>query len=177
MRPRPGSMARGHPESRLPIGNFEPATLRFPIGPQRLRRSRKDDPPVAHDVDPIAYVERNRHLLLDQEDGNPAAPDLAHHVDKPTDDERCKTLGRLIYQDYCGIAEQRAADREHLLLTARERTCVSVPSLFQRGKELIHLLDTPSWTSPSLRLKPQDEVLFHREVVEWQPLLRHIRDT
>ena len=56
------------------------------------------------------------------------------------DDDRRETLERLVEQDDARIEDQRAADREHLLLAAGELVAEIAPALGQPRKQLRRLL-------------------------------------
>ena len=55
-----------------------------------------------------------------------------------------KPLRRLVHQDQLGIGHQRAADRQHLLLAAAERTAGMVDALGELGKLPQHLVEIPA---------------------------------
>ena len=88
---------------------------------------------LLHDVDALARLERQRHVLLDQQDGH-ALPvqhvddlaDLRHHA-------RHQSFRRLVEQDDLGLQHHGARDRQHLLLAARERAAGLVASLGQHA--------------------------------------------
>ena len=63
------------------------------------------------------------------------------------------------------IAHQRAADREHLLLAARERARVLLGALLQPRKELEHALEAPAADLAALLIR-DDQVLAHRQASE-----------
>jgi hypothetical protein len=52
--------------------------------------------PLAHDVNPVADVESYRQLLLDEDDGDAAAANLAHYVDQPRNDQGRQAFSRLV---------------------------------------------------------------------------------
>ena len=55
---------------------------------------------------------------------------------------RREALGRLVDHDEVGIAHQRAADRQHLLLAARQHAAGRVGALAQQRKERKRVLAT-----------------------------------
>src|SRR6476469_3759984 len=74
-----------------------------------------------HEVDALAGGERQRHVLLDQQNGHAL---LVQHVDDLADlrdHARHQTFGRLVQQDDLRLQHHHAGDGQHLLLTARER--------------------------------------------------------
>src|SRR5689334_18989904 len=87
------------------------------------------DGALLHQIDALARFERQRHVLLDQQDGDALAMqrvddlvDLRHHT-------RHQPLGRLVEQDDLGLEHHGARDRQHLLLAARQRAAGLVAPL------------------------------------------------
>ena len=81
---------------------------------------RDDDPAAVEHDDIVGDGEDELGVLLDQEDRQalllePA--DRRHHLG---DDLRRQALRRLVHQQDARVRHERAADREHLLLAARE---------------------------------------------------------
>src|SRR5437870_7935887 len=77
------------------------------------------DDALLHDVDPVTDLERERHVLLHEEDGHALAVehaddlvDLPHHA-------RHEPLRRLVEEDDLGLEHHGARDGEQLLLAAR----------------------------------------------------------
>src|SRR5206468_2995998 len=60
------------------------------------------------------------------------------------DDQRRQALRRLVEQQQLGIAHQRARDRQHLLLAAREIAAVTAGQLAQRGEQIEDALGRPA---------------------------------
>src|SRR5437764_7412807 len=80
------------------------------------------DDALLDDVDPLAGLQSQRHILLHQQDGHTFA---AKDVDDPQDfghHAGHQALRRLIQQNDFRLEHHRACDGKHLLLTARERT-------------------------------------------------------
>ena len=80
---------------------------------------------------------RERQLLLDQQDGDVAL--LAQALDDVADllhDVGLDALGRLVEKSSFGSQRQRAADRELLLLAAREVAAAAVQHLLQHREQL-----------------------------------------
>src|SRR5262245_60445860 len=95
-----------------------------------------DDSPLLEDVVRVRDARERRHVLVDQQDRLPsrlerldAAPDLRAH-------ERRQPLGRLVQNEQARIRHQRAADREHLLLTAGERAAEAPRAGSQLRKQI-----------------------------------------
>ena len=56
------------------------------------------------------------------------------------DDHRREALGRLVEQQELGAGAQDAADRQHLLLAARELGALAAEPLVQIGEQLEHVV-------------------------------------
>src|SRR5205823_5647328 len=110
-------------------------------------------------------------LLDDDGTGAARAGDAAERSQQFLDDDRGQPLGRLVQQQHFWIERQRAADRQHLLLAARELVAEMVAALFQPRK---HLVDC--FHGPRPRLGDRGHVLFHRQRAEDIALLRHPAD-
>ena len=59
---------------------------------------------------------------------------LAQRFREPIDDDRRQAFGRLVHDQQARIGQQRAADRQHLLLAAGELGAAVAAALGQRGK-------------------------------------------
>src|SRR5207253_7038728 len=65
-------------------------------------------------------------------------------LDQVLDHRRRETLGRLVHDQELRVEEQRAGDREHLLLAARQlRAPVPLPRC-KTGEELVHAPGSPA---------------------------------
>src|SRR5215471_2735260 len=133
------------------------------------------DAPVSHDVEAMRDAQRDCQLLLHQQDRYPALRDVAQQLGGALDHLRRETFGRLVDHDQVGIAHQRAADRKHLLLTAREDAGRSVAAIAQGGKQLIGVLHAPA-RRIAVRLDAELEILLGRERAEDVAIFRHISD-
>ena len=99
---------------------------------------------LLHEVDALAGGEGERHVLLDQQDGD-AFPvqhvddlaDLRHHA-------RHQAFGRLVQQDDLGLQHHRARDRQHLLLAARQRAAGLAAPLGQHAENSANTLSSSS---------------------------------
>ena len=82
------------------------------------------DKPDAADFEQIGAVDDLEHLLdvlLDDEHGEALCADAAHELEDLLDDERREARRGLVHQQHLRLRHQRAADRAHLLLAARQR--------------------------------------------------------
>src|SRR5258706_15431380 len=79
-------------------------------------------------------------ILLDQEDGKPFSLEPRDGVADLLHDHRREALGRLVQKQQPRPGAQNAADREHLLLAARELGALARKALLQVGEQLENLL-------------------------------------
>src|SRR3569832_2571225 len=69
-------------------------------------------------VDAASKLERERRLLLDEQDAQPVAVELAECVEDAGGHLRRQTERRLVQHQERGARHQRTSDRKHLLLAA-----------------------------------------------------------
>src|SRR5713226_8337355 len=103
------------------------------VGAQLGGRRVMADDALLHDVDAVTDLERQRHVLLHEEDGHALAVehaddlvDLSHHAGH-------EPFRRLVEEDHLRLEHHGARDGEHLLFAARQRAPCLVPSLAQHG--------------------------------------------
>ena len=89
---------------------------------------------LLHEVDALARLQRQRHVLLDQQDGHALAMQHVDDLLDLADHARHQALGRLVEQDDLGLQHHGPADGEHLLLAARQRAAGLVAPLGQERK-------------------------------------------
>src|SRR5271166_5792855 len=94
-----------------------------------------DDKAVVHDANLVADLTGDAKILLDHEDRDPGRLDLVEAGDERADDRRREALGRLVDQEELARLDDRACDRQHLLLPARERPGARQPEFLQSRKE------------------------------------------
>src|SRR5207302_10100121 len=85
------------------------------------RPTLQRDPPLEQAVGPVGARERLADVLLDEDDRRPGARDLRHGPVDPLAPGRCEPERELVEEQEARIRHQRAADREGLLLAARQR--------------------------------------------------------
>jgi hypothetical protein len=129
-------------------------------------------------VDALADRQRQRHVLLDQENGGAFAVqriddgvDLRHHA-------RHQPFGRLVEQDDLRLEHHGARDCEHLLLAARQRAAGLISPLRQHGKESEHFVEQrlPLVFGDALPVEAGTQVFHHRKQAEDTAVFRHIGD-
>src|SRR5438093_160822 len=139
----------------------------------------EDDTPVLHHVAVLSEPERHRGVLLGEQDGDArltvhAADDLEDLVHQ----HRRQPHRGLVEQHELGPGHERAADRHHLLLAARDVAGLDLAPLRQPGKVAIHELELLLGRVAVLpRVAAGEEVLLDREVLEDVPALHHLDDS
>ena len=102
----------------------------------------------------------------------PSSTSALQVVDHLLDDRRREALGRLVHDQQLGVREQRAADREHLLLAAGELGGADPLALGEPREELVDggRRPAPRASAGSDHL----QVLVRRQRLEQAPALRHV---
>src|SRR6058998_3478547 len=139
----------------------------------------EDDAPVLHHVAVLREPERHRGVLLREQDSDAR---LAVHATDDLEDlvhqHRRQPHRGLVEQHELGPRHERAADRHHLLLAARDVAGLDLAPLRQPGKVAIHELELPLRRVAVLpRVAAREEVLLDREVLEDVPALHHLDDS
>ena len=86
---------------------------------------------VGHDDVAVGDTRGEWHVLLGQ---NQAEPLLLEHIEsafEDIEDGRRQSLARLVEDQHVGVSSQGKADRQHLLLTARQHPGHRLIALFQ----------------------------------------------
>ena len=109
------------------LPSYKVAKLGIPleIGRRRLGEDRPGD----HDELALGDRRCDTEVLLDQQDREAFSLELLERLDEVLDDRRRKPLGGLVHDQERRVREQRARDREHLLLATGELRA-SVPFAF-----------------------------------------------
>ena len=124
-------------------------------------------------------ADRDRALraLLDEQDAEAALADRREHVEDDVDDGRREPERRLVEQQDVGLGDERAGDRELLLLAARERAGVPAAELLDDREELEDAAQRRCASPPrAARREAEAQVLLDRQLAEDAPALRHERD-
>ena len=119
--PRPADEARSDDRYRLvPCPHIQSTRRR------RSRSSRSAEAaPLMHDAAALQHVgavgqrQHEIEIMLDDDHGDFAAQ-LVERLEQLLDDRRRKPFERLVEQEHAHVARQRARDRHHLLLAARQ---------------------------------------------------------
>jgi hypothetical protein len=150
---------------------------------QLVGRSVKHEPPRRYDIDDVGDRHGERKILLDQQDRMSLLAQAAHDLLDALNQFRRKPLGGLVHQDQRRIGHQRPPDRQHLLLTAAQRTAGIVQAFGELGKLLQHLLQIPAFArghrlaaAACERAGRQRQVFPHRQRLEDATSLRNDRN-
>ena len=144
------------------------------VFPQRVRQPGIDHPALGDHVHEIDQLERQRGVLLDQQNGQPLLLELGDRLPQALDDDRRQPFRRLVHDQAIGIGHQPAADGEHLLLAAGQRLGALAPALAQPRKQRIDPLQAPA---VALGAVPGDqEIVLDAERRKHPAALRHQPD-
>ena len=127
----------------------------------------------------IGEIESERGVLLNDEEAHalvaidPAkrAKDFRHH-------QRGQAERRLVEHQETRAHEQRARDRQHLLLAARQRTRLLAAPFGEPRKEAEHAIEIRPEVLPiGAHMSPEAEILLDREIDKRAAPVRHVRDS
>src|SRR5438034_1251362 len=135
-------------------------------------RALEPDLPFLDDVGAVREPPGELHVLLGQENREPAALEGGDVLRERAHDHRREPLRRLVQQEEPRVGHQRPRDRQHLLLAAGEARAALAAELPELREEPEDALDRPPAAGPLA----DPQVLDHREVAEDPPVLRHKAD-
>src|SRR6478752_4760148 len=95
-----------------------------------------DDATVLDHVIAVRHRRSEAKILLDQEDGEALLLEHADGLADLLDDDRGKTLGRLVEEEEPRTRAQDAPNGEHLLLAARKLRALARQAFSEIGKQL-----------------------------------------
>ena len=113
------------------------------IGLEFGRRALEHDLALDQDDDAVGHGRDLGHALVDQQRRDAAVADQADGVPDLVADERREAFGRLVEDQHARVGQQRARDREHLLLAAGELVAAIAQPLAEPRKQLEHARDGP----------------------------------
>src|SRR6266480_233961 len=115
------------------------------IGEQRIARAVMGDAAAVEDHRVVRDAERYLGVLLDENQRQGVFSDQSiEHFKERFNDERGESFERLVHQQQRGIAHQRAADGEHLLLAAGDLVALVGAPLCQAREEVVDALERPA---------------------------------
>mmetsp|Transcript_3835 Transcript_3835/g.9332 ORF Transcript_3835/g.9332 Transcript_3835/m.9332 type:complete len:237 (+) Transcript_3835:425-1135(+) len=129
---------------------------------------------MAHHIAALGDLERDGELLLDQQHAQPPRLQCLQVFGHQLDDLGRQALGGLVDHDQVGVAHQRAAQRQHLLLATREHAGLGVLALLQAREHPVHVVEAPARRLGATPLLAQHQVLVDGQPGEDIAVLRHI---
>ena len=105
----------------------------------------------------------------------PRLGDLVEQSADQLDDLRRQAFGRLVDHDQVGVAHQRAAQRQHLLLAARQHAGRCRWRSFRRGNSSYMSSKLQRPTAPA-RFSAEHQVLLHGQARERCAVLGHVAE-
>src|SRR5512144_3003040 len=133
--PRPAIVSRTKVLMAAPVHSEEtPHALR--IVEELRARPLVDHAPPVEDDDVLREPLQDGEVLLDQHHGCQRG-DALEDVSDFADDARSEPLRRLVDEQQGVAVEERAGDRDHLLLPARERSGALAATLTEDGEQVV----------------------------------------
>jgi len=162
---RESEITAGRPRMEAFVGlasYLEPLLANGLVGTEFAGRALEYDTTVPHDIDAMRNPERDRQLLLNQQDGDASLRDMRNQITDLLHDQRCQPFCRLVDHDEFRIAYQRAAGGEHLFLAAGQHTGRRIGARSEVGEHVEHVLQPPLAGTTGI-LDAQQQILTHRE--------------
>src|SRR5215472_6357869 len=100
-----------------------------------------DHPPALEDVGAPGETKGGAHVLLDEEDGDAGPVDRRQGLEDRFYYSRSQAQGWLVEHEQARRRHQGAGERDHLLLTARQRSGELAAALVEGGEEPVHALE------------------------------------
>ena len=113
-------------------------------------------------------------VLLDDDDRRSLGDHRRQTLEDLLDDDRREAKAQLVAEEKPRVRHQRPADRDHLLLAARERRAALVAPLGEHRKEREDRVEVPR--AGTADLSADDEVFHDGERGKEAPTLRHQGD-
>src|SRR5262249_38621335 len=108
------------------------------VAQQLFAGSGKGNEPTVENYRLRGQLQRDLGVLLDQQQRQIVlAFEAVESGEQSIDDDRGEALERLVHQQQRRIAHQRAADRQHLLLAARELVTAIAAPLGERREKVV----------------------------------------
>src|SRR5437879_7228027 len=130
------------------------------------RGAAPHDLALLEDVVSVGDPRQRGHVLVDQQDRLPARLEVDQAAPDLRPDERREPLRCLVEDEQARVRHERAPDREHLLLAAREGPAEDALATGEPGREGADLLDRPRVPVAAAVRRGRDKILAHGEVRE-----------
>jgi hypothetical protein len=126
------------------LADAEQPLLEFAIRRQPRGIHEPIDTTVDHDRDLLGDRGGDADILLDHEDADAAfLAEVQKYLLDLFDDDRSEPFGGLVHDEQMRVEQERARDREHLLLTAGKLVAAIAAPLRQPRKCFVDALDGP----------------------------------
>jgi len=126
---------------------------------------------------PVGEGHSALRALLDEEHDDAALADLQQDVEDDVHDRRGEPERRLVEEQDVGRGEERARDRELLLLASGERPGLAPPRVNDHREELLQPLEVGLGAGAVVPAdQPEPQVLLHRQLREDPAALGDERD-
>src|SRR5215510_10150888 len=140
---------------------------------ERARVSAPAHASALEDVVAVCKPGERLEVLIHQQDRLAAALELAQHLPDLAADDRGEPFGCFVEDQQLRVGHERARDRQHLLLAARELASHLLAALADPGKQLEHGVGGPAWASAWSTAGGGGEVLPHGEARKDAAPFRH----
>src|SRR2546423_5544005 len=129
-----------------------------------------------HNVDAVAGLERQRHVLLHEQYRDTLAVQHVDDLPDLRDHARHQPFRGLVQQDDLGLEHHRAGDGEHLLLAAGKRAAGLVPPLGEHREIGEGLLQEFLFSrfGHSVSVEAGAKILHHCQQAKNPPILGHV---
>src|SRR5437867_4425295 len=155
--PHSTTAAPGSPVARTAITSRSAVTMRSRsqveladhVGPSELGGGAvKGDVARLEEIDAVGQLEGHGGVLLDEDDGEAAARQLADGARDLAHDDGSEAERRLVEEEALGLGHEPAPDGEHLLLAARQGAAALLEALAEPGKQLVDTLEIAADVPP-----------------------------
>ena len=128
---------------------------------------------VLDDVPEVRDLERLVRVLLDEEEGHPFLPQPPDFLENLRDGLRREAEARFVEDEEQRLGHEGAADSDHLLFAAAEADRLDASAFPEAREQAVHVLERLVRLLPrAMRVGPEPEVRFHRELREQAPSFR-----
>ena len=145
-----------------------------PIVLSQLRgRAGRRDGTIFHQIGVVGQAERHESVLFHDQNRQPFGLQASQSLGDQVDHEGREAERRLVEQKDPGLRHERAADRDHLLFTARHRSGRLRQTLAKPRKELQHIVARARDLGGRLQVGSETQVVLDRHRPEHVPAFRH----
>ena len=128
-----------------------------------MRVAGHDDGTCLQDIGPVRDLQRHLGVLLHQQNGHAGLIHIVDDAEYLLHQQRRQAHGGLVQQQHLGFAHQRAANGQHLLLTAGKRSGNLPAALLQTRQALKHhlIIRRNGIRAVLSGVRPQRQILLH----------------